>query len=148
MTPQRHARARGSSLIEFALVFSVLFPLFYGTFQFGLGFYYYNELVNAVRAGARYAAYRTYNSPSATPSTDFQTAVANVVVYGDPAGGTAPLVPGLAVTHIKLTIGQVNSVPRTMTVSINDFPVNVLFATFRLKKPSATFPYIGVYAPV
>jgi len=140
-------RRKGSALIEFAISFGLLFPLLYGTLEFGLGFFYYNQLANAVRAGARYAAYRTYKSSTSTPDRAFTTAVSNVVVYGDPAGGATPIVPGLTTANVNITVGMVKNVPRTMSVNINNYSMNVFFKTFLLKKPSATFPYIGVFAP-
>src|SRR5690349_6943876 len=80
---------RGEALIEFALSFFLIFAIFSGIFQFGYTFYVYNSLVNAVREGARYASIKPYDSTTTTPSSAFQTAVQNMVVYGDanPANG-------------------------------------------------------------
>lgn len=138
---------RGNALIEAALAFTILFPVFLGTFQFGLAFYYYNELVNAVRAGARYGSYRTYDSPSSTPSSTYVAAVRNMTVFGHPGGGTRPVVRGLTLNHINVTVQHVSGVPRYVRVAINQFPMNVVLTTFRVSRPSAVFPYLGVYAP-
>jgi len=134
-------------MIELALAFSVILPLFYGTIQSGLGFLYYNELANAVRAGARYASCRTFDSASQTPSAAFTTAVKNVTVYGDPAGGKSPVVRGLSPEHVTVTVDFARNVPNAITVSISNFPMNALFRTFTLNKPAATFAYAGVYMP-
>ena len=76
---------RGSALIELTLSLSFLTALFLGTWQYGYGFYVYAQLEQAVRDGARYAAARTYDSATTTPTDTYLAAVQNVVVYGDPA---------------------------------------------------------------
>ena len=146
--PRRLSRQRGSSVLEFALAFVVLYPVFYGTFQFGYTFLLYNELHSAVRAGARYASYRTYDSASSTPSTAFASAVRNVVVYGSPAGGTTPVVRGLTPANVAVTVRYEAGVPRNMSIGIQNFSVNAVFQTFTLNKPTVTFPFTGVYAPL
>jgi Flp pilus assembly protein TadG len=138
---------RGNSLIEFALSFLFLFPMMYGTYQFGMAFFQYNELQAAVRNGARYAGYRTYNSSNATPSADYAAAVQNMVVFGSPDGGTTPLAPGLTTSMVTVTPVYANGVPDRITVAISGYPLNVMFTTITLNKPSASFPYMGVYQP-
>jgi Flp pilus assembly protein TadG len=143
----RRQREKGSALVEAALAFTILIPVFLGTFQFGLAFFYYNELANAVRAGARYASYRTYDSPTLTPSAAYVNAVRNMTVYGNPAGGTQPVVRGLTPAHVSVTVISTNLVPQRIRVSINRFPMNVVLKTFNVSKPEAVFPHLGVYAP-
>ncbi len=60
---------RGNAMIEFALSFGLLFAVFSGVFQFGYALYVYNSLESAVRAGARYASQRTYDSATAPPTS-------------------------------------------------------------------------------
>lgn len=134
-------------MIEFAIAFSFLFPLLYGTFQFGYAFFVYHRLVNAVRSGARYASLETYHSATATPADDFASKVRNVVVYGDPEGGTAPLAPGLTPEHVVLIPGFVDGVPATMTVALANYRLDALFGIFTLNTPRSTFQYCGRYAP-
>ncbi len=140
-------RKRGGAMIEFAICFGVLFPVFIGGFQFGYTFYLYNEMETAVRGGARYASMRTYDSPTSTPSSGFSTAVRNMVVYGAPAGGTSPLVPGLSRENVQLTVVFDLGMPREVRVSIVNFDLDAVVATLRIHdKPKATFPYLGRYA--
>ena len=146
MTRRRHSQ-RGNALIEFALTFTVLFPLFYGTFEFGYAFYVYNQLVNAARSGARYASLETYSSSTSDPTAGFTGAVQNVVVYGQTTAQTKPLVPGLTAANVVVSAGFVNQVPATVTVAISGYPLNAVFRTFILNSPSVTFPYTGRYAP-
>jgi len=139
---------RGGATIEFALSFALLFVVFTGVFQFGYAFYQYNALVSAVRGGARYASLRTYDSPTATPSADFLDAVRNMVVYGDPNGGSQRLVRGLTPETVTLTVTLDRNVPYEVTVGITNYQIDAVVASMTLNgKPKATFPYVGRYAP-
>ena len=144
---ERRRRQGGNALIEFALAFGFLFPVIAGTFQFGYAFFLYNELQNGVRQGARYAAFKTYDSSTSTPSTAFRDSVLNSVVYGNPAGGTTPIVPSLTTNNVNLTVTYVNGVPGMMTVSIQNYTLDAFLRTFTINKPTASFNYVGVYAP-
>ncbi|MDX2151463.1 MAG: TadE family protein [Bryobacteraceae bacterium] len=145
MRNRRNSR-RGNALIEFALSFTILFPLLYGTFQFGYSFYLYNRLVNAVRSGARYASVETYQSTTATPTTDFSDRVKNLVVYGDTAGGTTPIVPGLTTANIEVKAVFASNVPVRIVVSIKDYQIRALH-NITLNTPVYWFTYMGRYAP-
>jgi Flp pilus assembly protein TadG len=139
---------RGNMLIEFAIGSGVLIAAFTGTFQFGYTFYEYNVLKNGVSDGARYAALRPYDSSSATPSDAFKTAVKNMVVYGDPDGGTNPIAPGLAASNVSVVPIFTNGVPTAMKVSITGFTIDAVFkSTTFTNKPSVTYPYQGIYSP-
>ena len=121
----------GSALIEFAGSLILLSAMFAGIFQAGYTFFTYSSLVNAVRAGARYA--------SIGPHTD--TAVRNLVVYGDPApaANAKPLAPGLNPAHVELILS-----PATATVSLRGFEIDALFSKVKLDgRPSVTFPIAG-----
>ena len=150
------SRDSGSVFVEFACSFLMLTTMFTGLYQFGYTFYAYNELVSAVRAGARYASLKPYDSVTSTPSDAFNTAVQNVVVYGDPnpPDGAAPIVRGLTTANVQLVpagtggggVGIFN--PTSMTVSINNYQINSVFATTTMNgRPVATYPYTGVLTP-
>lgn len=135
-------------MIEFSLAAALLVPCFVGIFEFGYAFYTYNALLAAVRAGARYASLATYDSPTATPSQRYANAVKNTVVYGDPAGGTAALVPGLDPSKVTITVQMANNVPDMVKVSISSFTVNTIFKKLTWQnKPAASFRYSGTFAP-
>ena len=144
---RRRAR-RGSALVEFAVAVGVFVPLLTGTFQFGYSFFVYNKLQNAVRAGARYASLRSYDSTTSTPSSAFSNAVKNVVVYGDPDGGATPATSGLSTNEVFVTVTMTSNVPSLVTVDIRGFAINGVFGTITLNsKPAATFRYAGRFAP-
>lgn len=147
-------RERGNALIEFALSFFLLFSLFAGIFQFSYSFYVYNTLVMAVREGARYASLKPYDSTTATPTPTFQTAVQNMVIYGDanPELGAQPVVAGL--TNANVTVVPTGGASGTLTaptqisVAITNFKVDSAFGAWTLiNKPNATFPYTGILTP-
>lgn len=130
---------RGVAIIEFAGSLTLLAGMFVGMFEIGYSFYTYAELVNAIRAGARYAALQPRGTSSA-PITDpaIATAVRNLVVYGDPApnASTKPVVPGLTADSVEL----INS-PEASTVSLRGFQLDALFMKVKLDgRPTATFP--------
>jgi Flp pilus assembly protein TadG len=140
--------ARGGVTIEFGVSFAVLFAVFAGVFQFGYAFYQYNQLVSAVRGGARYASLRTYNSSSSTPSADFLSAVRNMVVYGDPNGGSLRLVRGLTPEQVSLTVTMDRNVPAQVTVGVTNYQIQAVVTSMTLNgKPKVAFPYTGRYAP-
>jgi len=131
---RRRSRA-GNALIEFAGSLMLLTVMFAGIFEIGYSLYTYGELVNAVRAGARYAALQPRGT-GADPGV--AKAVRNLVVYGDPAPAdrAKPMAPGLTIDKVELVNG-----PDTSTVSLRGFEVDALFMKVKLDgRPTATFP--------
>lgn len=131
----RRRSQAGSALIEFAGSLIVLTVTFVGVFEIGYAFFSYGTLVNAVRAGARYASLQQRGT-GADP--DLAKAVRNIVVYGDPApdGHSKPIVPGLSTENVEIING-----PGTSTVSLRGFEVDALFAKLKLDgRPTVTFP--------
>jgi Flp pilus assembly protein TadG len=49
--------SRGQSMVEFALILPIFILVTIGVIDFGRAFWYYNEIGNAVREGARVATY-------------------------------------------------------------------------------------------
>jgi Flp pilus assembly protein TadG len=139
---------RGNAMIEFALSFGLLFAVFAGVFQFGYALYVYNSLESAVRAGARYASLRTYDSATATPSAAFLAAVRNMVVYENPAGGAQSVARGLTPENVSLTVTMDHNVPVMVAVGITNYTISAVVRSFTLtNKPKAAFPYMGRFAP-
>jgi len=121
----------GNILIEFAASLVVLSTMF----QVGYTFFTYTTLVNAVREGARYAS---LHAPASAAGQDFAKSVRNVVVYGEsaPAAGTPPVVNGLSVDDVEMTLS-----PAGATVSVRNFTIDATFTKLKLDgRPTVTFP--------
>jgi Flp pilus assembly protein TadG len=126
--------------------------LFLGVWQFGYAFYNYAKLEQAVRDGARYASIAKYDSATSTPSSAFQTAVQNVVVYGDPSPPTSltpiPVAPGLTTSNVTLAVSFNSGVPTAMNVAITGYKLPACFSNLTLtNKPATWFPYVGTFGP-
>jgi len=127
----------GTALIEFAAALILLSGMFTGIFQVGYTLFTYTTLVNAVRAGARYASLQAPNSNVADP--EFAKSVVSMVVYGDPrpSPSAKPVVRGLTPDNIQLTLGQ-----SAATVSVRGFQIDALFTKLALAgRPTVTFPF-------
>jgi Flp pilus assembly protein TadG len=133
-------------MVDFALSVSLLAPAMIGVFQLGQAMFEYNRLQSAVRAAARYASMRSYDSTTSTPTAAFQTAVRNLVIYGTPAGGGSSNFAGIAPDHVHLAVTMNAALPSVMTVSINGYSVDTIFGDLTFNnKPSASFAYGGRY---
>ena len=144
----RKRSRRGSALLEFAIAASILVPLFTGTVQFGYTLYVYNNLQSGVRGGSRYASMRSYDSSSATPSTEYSTCVKNMVIYGNPDGTGQPVSRGLTASNVQVQPNMHGAAPKSITVQITGYTIDAVFTSFTFNgKPSTTFPYTGTAAP-
>jgi Flp pilus assembly protein TadG len=63
-------REKGASAIEFALAMPIVFVILFGIFEFGLAFWYQQELTSAVREGARKGVVMATPRKTATFITD------------------------------------------------------------------------------
>ena len=136
---------RGNAIAEFGLAFPLLLAFLTGMFQLGYGFFLYNELQSAVRAGARFASVTDFQSDQG--GTAFANQVKNMVVYGNPAGGTTPLAPGLTTGSVNVTWQtDAAGIPQTVTVNIFNYGFSVLGTSFRFtNKPQSVFIFLGQF---
>ena len=106
----------GRTLVEFAIVGMVFLTVLFGVLEFGRLYWTHNALRDAARRGVRYAAIRRNDTAG-------QQAVKNMVVYGDPAGGTTPLVNGLTTTNVNIEYANYNGVQLSSraTVMISNY---------------------------
>jgi len=77
---------RGATLLEFAICSTIFLTVIFTVFEFGRALWVHNALTDAARRGARYAVIHS------AADADL---VKNVVVYGNPGGGTKPVVDNL-----------------------------------------------------
>ena len=151
----RAKQQRGNAVLEFTTGAGLFVALFTGAYQFGYTFHAYETLLSATRAGAPFGAMRPYDLGAATvdsaPTSTFTTAVKNVTVYGDPAGaanGAQAVLPGLTTNHVLVNVAFRNSMPATVSVSINGYTLESTFGGWVAnRKPQATFTYMGRYDP-
>src|SRR5436309_2386060 len=87
---------KGQALLEFAAVTLLFFTLVFGIIEFGRALWTWNTIVQATRAGARYAAVEI--------PTSNNTEIKKVVVYNDPNAGASstPVVPGLTEANVRV----------------------------------------------
>jgi Flp pilus assembly protein TadG len=140
---RRNRQRRGSAVIEFALSMLVLAPIAYGTLHYGHGFFLYNEIVNASRAGARYASMRPLE---AAKMDEFKSAVKNMTACGNPGGCTPEqcIVRGVTPERIVVEIAFERNVPARVSVRLESFPGKVMGLP---GLPRMTFPYLGQWTP-
>jgi len=163
--PERKRRrgCRGNALIEMAIGWFIITTVFGAAFEYGYIFYQYNSLFNAINNGARYASMYPYdtNSPnfSSNSNSYFQTAVQDMVLYGDPTGTSTSLVlRNLKAANISISVTGTGSysgtpntwVPTEVTVSVatgsNGYAIDGVFGTFTFTgKPAVTYPFVGNY---
>ena len=132
---------RGNALIEFALTAIMLSTSLTGVITLGWSAYLYDSLITRVTDGARYASRVDCSTGSVS---DYQTAVARFVVYGNPAGGATAAVPNLTTGNVNVTLDRATT-PPVVTVSIRDYSMGVAgIGVFTLtSRPSVTMPYAG-----
>lgn len=147
----KHTRQRGHAMIELAFSAGVMIACLAGTFQFGYTFYAYDELVNAVGNGARYAASRTYRAATAADLEKGKAAIRNMVVYGNsrPAPDASPVAPNLKPENVQVAwVSGDNGSPEAVDVTIVNYSVGAMFGSFTFDhRPLAEFPFVGRYAP-
>lgn len=103
---------RGATLLEFAIGAVVFLTAMFAVIEFGRALWTHNALADAARRGARYAV----NHPAGDIG-----AVRNVVVYGDPAGGSKPLVNNLTTANVQVQYSNYGLGAGTVSVSITGY---------------------------
>lgn len=104
MSNRKHLRQRGIAMVEFAIVLPVLLTVLFAVTEIGRAMVRYNTLTKSVQDGARYAAAYALLGTTGAVNVDaqLQTAVRNIVVYGNRAGTGSPLMAGLQPAQINL----------------------------------------------
>jgi Flp pilus assembly protein TadG len=103
---------RGSTLVEFAIGITIFVTAMFAVLEFGRVLWVHNALADAARRGARYAVLH-----SAAQSGE----VKNVVVYGDPAGGSQPMLDNLSSANVDVTYNGFDMNQGTVTVKITNY---------------------------
>lgn len=103
---------RGATLVEYSIALTVFLTSMFGVIEFGRAIWAHNALSDAARRGARYAVLHSANDVAQ---------VKNVVVYGDPAGGTKPSVPNLTIGNVTVNYSQFGLNKGTVSVSVTNY---------------------------
>ncbi|MDT4895007.1 MAG: hypothetical protein QOH25_84 [Acidobacteriota bacterium] len=110
---------RGATLVEFAIGATVFLTAMFAVIEFGRALWTHNALSDAARRGARYAV--NHKGPDvANPAGDV-AAVKNVVVYGDPLGGSKPVVDNLTTANVQVQYSNFGLGAGTVSVSITNY---------------------------
>jgi Flp pilus assembly protein TadG len=110
----------GQALVEFALVLPIVVLLVFALFDAGRAVWYYAELTNAARVGARVAMVNQSNDASCNPSADrtFKCAAAQQAVG---MGIASASIPDLSITGTDCAV--FGSCAVTVSVSYPYVPV-------------------------
>jgi hypothetical protein len=109
---QSRKNERGATLVEFSIAAVVFLMTMFAVLEFGRALWVHNALTDAARKGARYAVLHK--------ASDID-AVKRVVVYGDPAGGTNPVVSNLAIPNVDVSYNNFGLDAGTVSVSITNY---------------------------
>ena len=91
---------KGQTLVEFALVTVIFFVVLFGIIEFSRALWTYNTIVQATRAGARFAVVEV---PTAS---DIE--VQRFVAYHNSTGSGTPVVPGLGPSNVSVNYWKIN----------------------------------------
>ena len=107
-----HSNERGATLVEYSIAVMVFMIAMFAVIEFGRAIWVHNALSDAARRGARYAALHSAANVAE---------VKNVVVFGDPAGGSQPTVPNLSTTNVDVTYSGFGLNTGTVSVSVTNY---------------------------
>jgi hypothetical protein len=130
------SRQRGTAIIEFALSLPLLVLMSILVVELGRAMYQYNALTKSVRDAARYLSMQLPNTQVAQAK--------NLVVFGNPDGTGAPLLPGLdIVAHVPDPTWQpagADPVINTVTIQVSNYTFQSMFTTvFGVNFPALQF---------
>jgi Flp pilus assembly protein TadG len=140
ISARKKSRERGHAVVELAFVWTFLWLLITGVYQFGNAFFIYSRLETAASNAAMLGSRLNYDH--ADSGASLKTKVKNMAVYGDPSGGSTPLAPNLTTANVDVSIP--GSYPTYITVTITGYTITNLFHNFALpNKPRVTAAYVG-----
>jgi Flp pilus assembly protein TadG len=122
----KKSEERGSTLVEFAIGATVFLTVMFGVIEFGRALWTHNALADAARRAARYAVNQPAASPAGTKTSGTNvgpsiSAIRNVAVYGDPAGGSKPLVTDLTPENLNIQYTNFGVGSGTVAVTITNY---------------------------
>ena len=139
---KKRNRQRGASLVEFSIAATVFLTMLFAVLEFGRALWVHNALTDAARRGARYAVLHPQSGSDE---------VKNVVVFGDPAGGSTPLVPNLSTTaNVDVFYNNFGLDKGTVSVKIKDYQFQFVipFISTTISMPSYNTTLTGESAGI
>jgi len=135
-TTKNRNKQRGATLVEFSIAATVFLMAMFAVLEFGRVLWTHNALTDAARRGARYAALH---------KADEISDVKNVVVYGDPAGGTNPVVENLSTANVQVNYSNFKLDGGTVQVTITDYQFHFVipFVGTQIQMPNYTTTLTG-----
>ncbi|HVQ37236.1 MAG TPA: TadE/TadG family type IV pilus assembly protein [Pyrinomonadaceae bacterium] len=122
----RKGTQSGATLVEFAVGATVFLTAMFAVIEFGRALWIHNALSDAARRAARYAVNQSASTPAGVPTTGMNvgpslTAIRNVAIYGDPAGGSRPLVTDLTPANLNVQYQAFGVGEGTVAVTITNY---------------------------
>lgn len=116
----------GSTLVEFAIGATVFLLAMFAVIEFGRALWTHNALADAARRATRYAVNQPASTPPGITTTGTNvgpsvTAIKNVAVYGDPNGGSQPLVNDLTIGNVNVNYQDFVLGDGTVAVTITNY---------------------------
>ena len=135
-TTKNKNKQRGATLVEFSIAATVFLIAMFAVLEFGRVLWTHNALTDAARRGARYAAVHNQADTAA---------VKNVVVYGDSAGGTNPVVENLSTTNVNVDYSNFKLDGGTVQVTITNYQFQFVIPIVgtRIQMPNYTTTLTG-----
>ena len=129
-------KERGASLVEFSIAATVFLTIMFGVIEFGRALWTHNALADAARKGARYAV---VNPQSAIED------VKKMVVYGNPEGGTQPIVDNLTTDNVDVVYDGFGMDVGTVQVTIKEYDFNFIvpIVSTKMRMPNYTTTLTG-----
>lgn len=130
---------RGAALVEYAIGATIFIMAVFAVLEFGRAVWAHNALTDAARRGARYAVLHM-------PTGGEDTNIKNLVVYGNTAGGTQPLLPGLSTANVQVsrtTDFSVNSGTATVSITGYEFEFVLPMLPKKITMPSYSTTLTG-----
>jgi len=116
----------GATLVEFAIGATLFLTATFAVIEFGRALWVHNALADAARRAARYAVNQPASTPPGIPTTGQDvgpsiTAIKNVAIYGDPAGGSRPLVTDLTPANLNVQYTGFGVGEGTVAVTVTNY---------------------------
>ena len=149
--PLQRNSQKGQTLVEFALAVMLFLTILFGIIEFGRALWTWNTIVQATRAGARFAI-------TSDPTND--TAIKNWVVFHNSAGTGDAVLSGLTTTNVNVIFKKNDGTDMSATryasdmvqVGITgynfDFIVPLFGGSMTLPPFTTTLPVEGLGVPV